>query len=80
MEVNATIRQAEKLLNTTYFVFSDGRDEIVRTELFHLPDHLNYHIDFVTPTTMFPRPAIKNASNGEFRRYDYSTCSVLIAL
>ncbi|KAF2487585.1 peptidase S8/S53 domain-containing protein [Neohortaea acidophila] len=63
MEVNATIRQAEKLLNTTYFVFSDGRDEIVRTELFHLPDHLNYHIDFVTPTTMFPRPAIKNASN-----------------
>jgi len=56
-EIDTTIRQAEKLLNTTYFYYSDGTNEVVRTERFYLPDSVNGHIDFVAPTTSFPRPA-----------------------
>lgn len=56
-EIDTTIRQAEKLLNTTYFFHSDGTNDVVRTERFYLPDSVNGHIDFVAPTTSFPRPA-----------------------
>jgi tripeptidyl-peptidase I len=54
-EIDTTIRRAEKLLNTTYFVWTDGIQEVVRTELFYLPDTVAKHIDFVAPTTTFPR-------------------------
>lgn len=54
-EIDTTIRDAERLLNTTYFYYSDGTTEVIRTELFHLPDTVVGHIDFVAPTTAFPR-------------------------
>lgn len=56
-EIDTTVRTAERLLNTTYFVWSDGEQDIIRTELFYLPDTVAKHIDFVAPTTVFPRPA-----------------------
>ena len=62
-EIDATVRDAEKLLNTTYFVFSDGTQDIVRTDLFYLPDEVVWHIDFVTPTTFFP-PVTKSSALG----------------
>ena len=55
-EIETTIRQAEKLLNASYSVFSDGKNDVVRTELYHLPDGVAEHVDFVTPTTTFPKP------------------------
>ena len=54
-EIDTTIRTAERLLNTTYFVYSDGVQEITRPEFFYLPDAVAGHIDFVTPTTAFPK-------------------------
>ncbi|KAF7195639.1 Tripeptidyl-peptidase sed3 [Pseudocercospora fuligena] len=54
-EIDTTIRQAERLLNTTYFVYTDGVQDLVRTELYHLPDSVAGDIDFVAPTTVFPR-------------------------
>jgi tripeptidyl-peptidase I len=57
-EIDTTVRVAERLLNTTYFVWSDGEQEIIRTELFYLPDTVAGHIDFIAPTTVFPRPAL----------------------
>lgn len=63
-EIDATVRKAEKLLNTTYFVFSDGTKDVVRTDLFYLPDHVAGHIDFVTPTNTFPALTKKNTLGG----------------
>ncbi|KAK5169626.1 uncharacterized protein LTR77_005603 [Saxophila tyrrhenica] len=54
-EIDTTIRSAERLLNTTYFAWSDGEREVIRTELFYLPDSVDGYIDFVTPTTSFPK-------------------------
>ncbi|KXT05316.1 hypothetical protein AC578_11103 [Pseudocercospora eumusae] len=64
-EIDTTTRQAERLLNTTYFVYTDGVQDLIRTELYHLPDSVAGDIDFVTPTTVFPRarrPAIQPES------------------
>lgn len=55
--IETTIRGAERLLNTTYFIYSDGTQDLARTELFYLPDSVAGYIDFVTPTTMFPKHA-----------------------
>ena len=55
LEIDTTIRVAERLLNTTYFAYSDGTQDVVRTELFYLPDTVAGYIDFVAPTTTFPR-------------------------
>ena len=57
-EIDTTIRLAEKLLNTTYFTFSDGVQTIHRVaDLYHLPQSVAGHVDFVTPTTNFPQAA-----------------------
>ncbi len=64
-EIDTTIRQAERLLNTTYFYYSDGTNEVIRTELFYLPDTVVNHIDFVAPTTIFPRPAVEKEWQGD---------------
>ena len=56
-EIDTTIRGAERLLNTTYFTWSDGTRNIIRTELFYLPNDVAAHVDFVTPTIAFPRRA-----------------------
>ncbi|KXT13424.1 hypothetical protein AC579_9904 [Pseudocercospora musae] len=61
-EIDTTIRQAERLLNTTYFVYTDGVQALVRTELYHLPEPVAGDIDFVTPTTIFPRARARAAS------------------
>ncbi|KAK4609045.1 Tripeptidyl-peptidase sed3 [Fulvia fulva] len=58
-EVETTKRQAEKLLNASYSVLSEGKNDVVRTELYHLPEDVAEHVDFVTPTTVFPKPEDK---------------------
>ncbi|EME38878.1 hypothetical protein DOTSEDRAFT_139747, partial [Dothistroma septosporum NZE10] len=61
LEIETTIMQAEKLLNASYSFFSDGKNDVIRTELYHLPEDVAEHIDFVTPTTVFPKPDDKQA-------------------
>lgn len=56
-EIDTTIRLAEELLNTTYYTFSDGVQMINRAEVYHLPEAVASSVDFVTPTTTFPRAA-----------------------
>ena len=73
-EVETTFRGVEKLLNTTYFVFSDGTQELVRTELFYLPDSVAGYVDFVTPTTTFPKPAKDKVPKHELRGEFISVC------
>lgn len=59
IEVDTTIHHAEQLLNTTYFVYSDGAQDVTRTELYHIPQEAASYVDFVTPTISFPRPAVE---------------------
>lgn len=54
-EIDTSLQLAEKLLNTTYFTFSDGVHTINRAEQCSLPESVARHLDFVTPTTSFPQ-------------------------
>jgi tripeptidyl-peptidase-1 len=56
IEVTTTIVEAERLLNTTYSVYTDGVTNIVRSQEIHLPCHVRPHIEFVSPTDSFPEP------------------------
>ncbi|KAJ6575874.1 peptidase S8/S53 domain-containing protein [Mycena sp. CBHHK59/15] len=54
VEVNATVAEAEKLLNTEYHVYkhTSGKKHISCTA-YHVPAHLRHHIDLITPTLHF---------------------------
>ncbi|KAK4542455.1 hypothetical protein LTR36_006707 [Oleoguttula mirabilis] len=56
VEASMTIGQAEELLSTSYYVYSDGSREVIRTEAYRIPHRLQEHVRFVTPTTSFPLP------------------------
>ncbi|KAK5111709.1 hypothetical protein LTR85_011754 [Meristemomyces frigidus] len=56
VEASMTIGQAEELLNTSYYVYSDGSRDVIRTEAYHVPHQLRERVSFVTPTTNFPPP------------------------
>lgn len=79
-QVEATVRQAERLLNTTYFVFSDGTKDVVRTDLFYLPDEIARHVDFVTPTNNFPAASRSSSIHGSIVRQAHARKSRQIAL
>ena len=68
-EIDTTIRSVEKLLNTTYSIYSDATQNAIRTELYYLPDPVVEHIDFITPTSVSPKavnPAVPGrASKGK---------------
>ncbi|KAH9950540.1 peptidase S8/S53 domain-containing protein [Amylocystis lapponica] len=61
LNANVTIEEAERLLGTEYYVYrfgSEGGDEHVACEdKYHLPEHVSKHVDMVTPTLHFDRPA-----------------------
>ena len=61
-EIDTTIRDAEQLLNTTYFIYSDGARNVTRTERYYLPVNIEKYIDFITPTTVFPKRTSENPS------------------
>ena len=52
----APVSVGNKLLHTQYNVYKHEATghQVVRTEAYHLPEHLTAHIDFVSPTTRFP--------------------------
>ncbi|CAK3781870.1 Tripeptidyl-peptidase sed2 [Lecanosticta acicola] len=54
-EVDAKVEEVERLLNATYSTWTDGTQQVLRTEEISLPERLAGHIDFITPTIMFPR-------------------------
>lgn len=48
-----TITTAERLLQTSYHVYSNGKQELVRSTEWSLPLHLHGVVDIVQPTTSF---------------------------
>ncbi|KAJ3711369.1 tripeptidyl peptidase A [Lentinula raphanica] len=57
MTVTVPVREAEKMLDTTYHVWKHTTtgESIIRTTSFSLPIHLHDHIDVIQPTTTFAR-------------------------
>lgn len=55
IHVDATVQQAQDLLDATYYTFTDGTRDIIRTDSFNLPEDVATWIDFVAPTTQFPK-------------------------
>jgi hypothetical protein len=51
----ATIKQAQDLLNTTFFIYRDSNGAVVlRTQEYYIPLHLTPLIELVHPTVNFP--------------------------
>jgi hypothetical protein len=60
--LSVPVREAEKILNTTYSVFKhDDGTEVVRTTAWSLPEHLHEHIISIQPTTSFLRASSNDA-------------------
>jgi tripeptidyl-peptidase I len=55
MTISVPVRLAEKMLDTTYYVWSHAVSghSLVRTTQYGLPDHLHPHIETLQPTTSF---------------------------
>ncbi|KAI0707297.1 subtilisin-like protein [Earliella scabrosa] len=55
MQLNLTIAEAERLLGTEYFVYTDdgGSEHVGCHEGYTLPEHVSKHVDFVWPTVQF---------------------------
>lgn len=66
--LNATVEEAERLLNTEYFVFehTDGSTHVACKDAYHLPQHVSGHVDLITPTLHFAAKA------KQYARVDHS--------
>ncbi|KDQ54115.1 hypothetical protein JAAARDRAFT_136070 [Jaapia argillacea MUCL 33604] len=54
IEVNATVAEAERLLNADYHVYKHGTGkEHVACDSYSVPEHVSKHVDIITPTIHF---------------------------
>ncbi|EPQ51643.1 subtilisin-like protein [Gloeophyllum trabeum ATCC 11539] len=54
IELNATVEEAERLLNTEYHVYSHTTGkEHVACDSYKLPEHVSKHVDFILPSIHF---------------------------
>ncbi|KAG9312098.1 tripeptidyl-peptidase I [Chiua virens] len=65
LRVDATIEEAEQLMNTEYNVYTHtSGKEHVACEVYHLPEHVQPHVDFVTPSVHFDAKLNRRSSSG----------------
>ncbi|KAG0702859.1 Pro-kumamolisin, activation domain-containing protein [Suillus ampliporus] len=66
IEVQATVEEAERLLQTEYHVYGhETGQEHVACDSYHLPEHVQSHVDFVTPTVHFDAKISKRSGSSE---------------
>ncbi|KAF8141196.1 peptidase S8/S53 domain-containing protein [Boletus edulis] len=54
IQVNVTVEEAEQLMNTEYNMYTHmSGKEHVACEVYYLPQHVQPHVDFVTPSVHF---------------------------
>ncbi|KAG1746468.1 peptidase S8/S53 domain-containing protein [Suillus lakei] len=64
IEVQATVEEAERLLQTEYHVYGhETGQEHVACDSYHLPEHVQSHVDFVTPTVHFDAKISKRSGS-----------------
>jgi tripeptidyl-peptidase-1 len=59
LNLDVTIAEAESLLETEYYLYSDNEDGSVRVgchEGYTLPEHISKHVELVWPTVHFGGP------------------------
>ncbi|KAF8888934.1 peptidase S8/S53 domain-containing protein [Gymnopilus junonius] len=62
--VNATVREAERLLKTEYNVYEHAEgDQHIGCESYHLPEHVSPHVELVTPSLHFDTILKKRGSS-----------------
>ncbi|KAJ7093316.1 subtilisin-like protein [Mycena belliarum] len=64
IELNSTVAEAEKLLNTEYHVYQHeetGKKHVGCTK-YHVPEHVRRHVDLITPTVHFTASRMKHAA------------------
>ena len=68
--LNATVEEAEYLLDTEYYVFehAEGTIRVGCKDGYSLPEHVSKHVDIVTPTLHFVAPPRRMLRRPEFRR------------
>ncbi|KAF8554934.1 hypothetical protein OG21DRAFT_1484296 [Imleria badia] len=65
IQVDATVEEAEQLIKTEYNVYTHmSGKEHVGCEVYHLPEHVQPHVDFVTPSVHFDAK-LSHRSGGE---------------
>ncbi|KAF9344962.1 hypothetical protein BGX26_003701 [Mortierella sp. AD094] len=74
-----TVTQANELLQTQYNTYRNkvNGDQVIRTRAYHLPATLADHVDFISPTTIFPT-ALRVSTDGGRRwepHVNDSSCS-----
>ena len=65
VNVNVSVKEAEHLLGTTYFVYThadSGREHIACESAYHLPVDIAPHVDIVTPTLHFDVKASRHSA------------------
>ncbi|KAH7904189.1 Pro-kumamolisin, activation domain-containing protein, partial [Hygrophoropsis aurantiaca] len=64
--VDATVEEAERLLQTEYHVYGHASGkEHVACDAYHLPEHIVPHVDFVTPTVHFDAKITKRSDSSD---------------
>jgi tripeptidyl-peptidase-1 len=61
--INTTVEQAEKLLGTQYYQYSNGQAAIVGTEAYSLPLSISKYVDYVLPALMSSRPSTERQAH-----------------
>ncbi|KAG8221268.1 peptidase S8/S53 domain-containing protein [Butyriboletus roseoflavus] len=65
IRVDVTVEEAEQLMNSEYNVYTHiSGKEHVACEVYHLPEHVQPHVDFVTPSVHFDAK-VNRRSSGE---------------
>ncbi|CDO76124.1 hypothetical protein BN946_scf184876.g17 [Trametes cinnabarina] len=61
---NVTVREAEELLGTEYYVYQhgqDGKEHLACHQAYHVPKHVSKHVDLITPTLHFDTKITRHA-------------------
>ncbi|KAI7181527.1 hypothetical protein D0869_10313 [Hortaea werneckii] len=70
MAFHATVEQAESLLHTEYFEYEDSHTGGVlpATEQYHVPKHVQDHVDYITPGIKLLAPSNEDSHAGKHHR------------
>ncbi|KAG6381966.1 peptidase S8/S53 domain-containing protein [Boletus reticuloceps] len=63
IQVNVTVEEAEELMNTEYNVYTHLSGKVhVACEVYYLPEHVQPHVDFITPSVHFDAKLTRRSS------------------
>lgn len=69
IELNVTVAEAERLLNTEYYIYRSGEEGHERLgchQGYSLPEHVSKHVDLVSPTVYLGRSHLQRRDGSVF--------------